>query len=136
MRLDMDCVRDVLLALEKLTDINENHLHRRITTEHVCKEVPNFDEKEVYNALYTLYQADYIEGDKIDFCGGSDIIVEAITWPGYELLNNLRSHQVWASVKEKSNHWVRFQCKSSPISQPKSSATFWGSKYTIECSMT
>lgn len=101
MRLDMDCVRDVLLALEKLTDVNENHLHRRITTEHVCKEVPNFDEKEVYNALYTLYQADFIEADNIDFCGGSDIIVEAITWQGYELLNNLRSDQVWASMKEK-----------------------------------
>lgn len=101
MQLDMDCVRDVLLALEQLTDVDENHLHRRVTTKKICEIVPDFSEKEVYNALYTLYQADFIEADKIDFCDGSDIIVEAITWPGYELLNNLRSDEVWSSVKEK-----------------------------------
>lgn len=101
MRLDMDCVRNVLLALEKLTNVDENHLHQRITTEDVFTEVPNFDEKEIYHTLYTLYQANYIEADKIDFCGGSDLIIEAITWPGYELLNNLRSEQIWKSVKQK-----------------------------------
>lgn len=101
MKLDMDCVRDVLLALENLTDIDEDHLHARISTRDVAKAVTNFKEKEVYNAIYTLYQADYIEADKIDFCGGSDFCIEAITWPGYELLNNLRSEQVWSAVKEK-----------------------------------
>lgn len=100
-KLDMDCVRDVLLALENLTDIDEDHLHARITTSDVAKAVTNFKEKEVYNAIYTLYQADYIEADKIDFCGGSDFCIEAITWSGYELLNNLRSEQVWSAVKEK-----------------------------------
>lgn len=101
MRLDMDCVRNVLLALEKLTEVDENHLHQRITTEDVCAEIPNSDEKEVYNALYTLYQAEYIEADELDVCGYSDLIIEAITWSGYELLNNLRSDQVWKGVKEK-----------------------------------
>lgn len=101
MRLDMDCVRDVLLALEQLTEVGENHLYRHVTTEDVCTQVPNFDEKNVYHTLYTLHQANYIEANRIDFCGGSDLLIETITWPGYELLNNLRSDQVWESVKEK-----------------------------------
>ena len=40
MQLDMDCVRDVLLALEQLTDVDENHLHRRVTTERSVSSSP------------------------------------------------------------------------------------------------
>ncbi len=105
MKLNSDCVRGVMLALEELLciDVDEDGAVCMDTTDldAVCKSVPEFDAPNVFYALHNLEQAGYIEmsteiADNGVVCA---CIIEDITFDGHEFLNQIRDKDHWAVVK-------------------------------------
>ena len=97
MKLDQDCVRDLLLKMEEQLGMNESeylsNFHQRY-----FNDAYSFDQM-----LYTaskLHEAQLIEGHlfKVD-SGLVDIVIESITYDGHQLLDNIRDPEVWKDTK-------------------------------------
>lgn len=97
MKLDLDCVRDILLEVEKCR-YNEalpiSTLEKRLTK--------HFNEDIRYNCL-KLYEAKYIDAVCISIDNSAlPYICEIrdITYKGHEFLANIRNEKSWDNVKE------------------------------------
>jgi Hypothetical protein (DUF2513) len=99
MKLNKDCVRDLLLEMEdKLTLSGHTFLD----------EIKNFETYNKYGHDETIYtikkliEAEYLKGsykfasDEMYF-----LAISSITWNGHEFLDSVRSNEVWEATKEK-----------------------------------
>lgn len=94
MKLDFDCVRDILLECEK-TSLNQHLLLGQLSS-----ALPKYSEDEIaYNCL-KLKEAGYIS--VVTMAGGRDINivkVKDITFQGHEFLNTIRSPKIMTHSK-------------------------------------
>ena len=94
MKLDMDCVRDILLECEDLPlDCHTPYSFQTSIARH--------GEDEVCYALAKLTEGNYINatvsrlpGGQYDFCGIYDM-----TFSGHQFLENVRDDKVWQKTK-------------------------------------
>lgn len=93
MKLNHDCVRNLLLDLEENLNLtNSAELNQN-----------NSDEDTLYAAM-KLIEADYLNGEVIHFIGGQFIIsISSITWTGHQFLDNIRPKTSWDKTKEISS---------------------------------
>lgn len=111
MRLDMDCVRSILLCVEKNTDLRhacrfvdcnfpeiDEFLDRETEVPHYQTELQSeFDnESIVYHARYCI-DAGLLYGS--DRTSGNEIWVADLTPKGHEFLANIRSNSNWVKTK-------------------------------------
>ena len=105
MKLNIDCVRDVLLCLESLLKFGENLEYPALKYEEIlnyktCKE---YSKEEIVYTLQKLEEANYIEAN---FYGSDQfifkIIVTSITFWGHDFLENIRNDSVYEEVKSKA----------------------------------
>ncbi len=93
MKLDHECVRDVLLYLEENLEINNNVKASRI-------QIPEKTTEEIIYTCQKLMEASYINGSKVATLGGiSDVFIRSITWDGHQFLDNIRTPEVWQKTK-------------------------------------
>lgn len=114
MKLDMDCVRDVLLCVEKNTDSYEvcRFVDERAmmafcaAADREPEEIPGYqselqerhsNNKLVYHVRYCV-EAGLLksEGDP----GGSDILIPGLTVAGHEFVENIRNGVNWDKAKK------------------------------------
>ena len=102
MKLNHDCVRDILLFIE------ENlKYHEEINQSTLVKSsyFTKYNNSEVLYALELMVDEGFITCRKTasNAMGKvSYIIITGLTWSGHELLDNIRNDTVWNAVKEKS----------------------------------
>lgn len=115
MKLDHDCIRDLLLYLEDHTGIYKDTIIEcdnkfklfEVSTAQICEE-QIFEEKyqpdEIIYTLLKLREAGLIVAKINDMGGGSffHFRVTDITWQGHEFLGNIRDDTTWNRVKTKS----------------------------------
>ena len=116
MNLNADCVRDILLCVEKECGYKHNEkgqpikheligYRKLLADETLNKYSP--DEKE--HALYLLIQEGYVDYDRNHFNAINGTLYSAdivdLTWKGHDLLDNVRNHSVWHAVKEKAKEY-------------------------------
>lgn len=106
MKLNPDCVRDVLLYLEEnLTVELEKHNFNTITLKQL-KESPElntkYSQEEIWYVVYNLKEIRFIEGKindvssmKMMFCE-----IQNITWGGHQFLNTIRPQSIWDATKK------------------------------------
>ena len=96
MKLNPNCVRDILLELEKLP------------YQHSCKidtlsnALPTYDKDELSYTCLKLSEANYINISTVNAIGMPGPAIHSIndiTFYGHEFLNNIRSDSVWNNVK-------------------------------------
>ena len=95
MKLNLDCMRDVMLALEQFEYGQPIH-HKEI--EKILSHL--YPEEDVQYSLLKLSEADYIRAqifDESGFCLQVDIIFD-ITYTGHEFLNSVRPKSVWQKI--------------------------------------
>ena len=100
MRLDPNCVRDILLNLESLdfavtTNIEKLHL-----------TLPQYSEEVISYTCFKLIEADYIEAITVNLLRQTMPGIKQITcmtFAGHEFLENVRDDSVWSEVKEKAS---------------------------------
>lgn len=89
MKLDRDCVKDVLIFLEQnFQNGKPMHLNTIVTADKLKK----YDRDSISNALSLLLDEGYIKGKAAPSLGFGmfDFIVEAVTLSGYDYLENIR----------------------------------------------
>ena len=96
MKLNYDCVRDMLLALEELLTINEDLCHEYVPIDKLFEVLNKYDRKEVLYTFLKLGEAGYICIERRFYFGGE---VHALTYHGHEFIESVRDNEMWESVK-------------------------------------
>lgn len=102
MKLNPDCVRDVLLYLEENLKIKNSSEFSEITLKEIKEALSQYTEEDVFYSVYNLYQIKYIEG-KINDVGNKKMFfceINNITWDGHQFLNTIRPKTVWEATKD------------------------------------
>lgn len=100
MKLNPDCIRDILLYLEENLKISENEFSS-ITFQQIKCDLSNYSEEDIFYSIYNLKQIRFIEGNIKDVAGMKMCICEIqnITWNGHQFLNTIRPTSVWEATK-------------------------------------
>ena len=100
MKLNYDCVRSVLLTVEKSKTIDEELNLNPLTVETIFEQLPKYEDKEILYTIEKLKEAGYINA-ALQFAAGHfiDGAVSSITYSGHEYLDNIREPEVWRKVK-------------------------------------
>jgi hypothetical protein len=100
MKLNYDCVRSVLLTVEKSKTIDEELNLNPLTVETIFEQLPKYEDNEILYTIEKLKEAGYINA-ALHFAAGHfiDGAVSSITYSGHEYLDNIREPEVWRKVK-------------------------------------
>ena len=101
MKLNPNCVRDVLIYLEDnlFVDLsNKNFKPIELKDLRQCLELrEKYTEEEIWYAVFNLKEIKYIEGNIAD--SGSKLMqfceIKNITWEGHQFLNTVRPQNIW-----------------------------------------
>lgn len=97
MKLNPDCIRDVLITME-----NQPFNHQTDFDDFVPL-LPSYSSDDIEYTCLKLKEAGFIRAVTSSDCEG-DIVVSLvdITYSGHQFLNDIRSDTVWNNVKEVS----------------------------------
>ena len=93
MKLDINCVRSVLLELESLPS-------GRFTYYHFPESVKSYGDDNVYYCLAKLVEANYVNGNFYRSEAGTILQCEVfdMTFAGHQFLETIRPKSVWQKV--------------------------------------
>ena len=97
MRLNADCVRGVLLEMEKIP------YGQSLRPKALYSALKTFSEDDINYSIIKLKEVGYIDAVISESDDGSifRFVVNDITWDGHQFLNNIRESSVWEKAKEK-----------------------------------
>ena len=100
MKLNYDCIRSVLLTVEKSKTIDEELNLNPLAVETIFEQLPKYEDSEILYTIEKLKEAGYINA-ALHFAVGHfiDGTVSSITYSGHEYLDNIREPEVWRKVK-------------------------------------
>ena len=93
MKLNADCVRDIMLYLEKNLELVSYIDSSEINIKYYLEDIKYTCSK--------LIEANYLNGEvKVGLDGNMSVYISSITWNGHQFLDNIRSSTVWNKTKE------------------------------------
>lgn len=97
MKLNPDCIRDILLKMED-TPYQED-----IYPDQLYETLPDYAHDEIDYTILKMNEAGFISATIQKYLDGSvDITIHDITYNGHQFLANIRSNNIWNNVKEVS----------------------------------
>ena len=104
MKLNSDCMRDIMLTIEQLQTISvdaENNVSFDILwVDDLYKALSKYEKKEIFYALHNLDQAGYVNTSLIDGDDSSlGYVVNYITYDGHNFLDKIRDPKAWRYIK-------------------------------------
>lgn len=99
MKLNPDCIRDLLLVIEEAVAPFELWQYDGENPEDVETSLQSYTSDEILYHLNQMEKADLIETDP---CCGEIVLVIDLTPNGHEFLANIRENTIWNGVKEVS----------------------------------
>ena len=104
MKLNPDCIRSVMLEIEKLHAISvddENNVSIELLLfDALYEALPKYSKEDVFYALFNLEQAGYIDASYQYGDGGITMgVVNYMTYAGHEFLEKIRDSKRWTIVK-------------------------------------
>lgn len=106
MTLNYDCIRDILLFLEKNLEYTNDPIsleHKRLSINETIDKLSNTYEKtDIQYSIEKLYEAHYISMPNIKYNNLHYIVsgsIDDITWEGHDFLNNIREKTIWEATK-------------------------------------
>lgn len=96
MKLNYDCIRDVLLYLEENLELNNSIYLENIKLD--------YSSDDIYYSVQKLEEIGYIDARIVKAAGSKIItaVINDITFYGHEFLNTVRPKTVWENTKEIS----------------------------------
>ncbi|TYS25167.1 DUF2513 domain-containing protein [Bacillus subtilis] len=92
MKLNRDCLRDVLLTIEEEVGFLENSSIRLLAR---YPRLMEYELSDVFYCVRKLMEAGYVKG--FEYKGGAD--VSELTFKGHEFLDSIRDDEVWDKTK-------------------------------------
>jgi hypothetical protein len=94
MKLNHECIRDLLLYLED----------KLLITSHLCAndiEIAPFKNADVIYTVAKLSEANYIKTSQISYSNETipTFHIQSLTWDGHKFLDNIRDDNVWEKTK-------------------------------------
>ena len=97
MKLNPDCIRDILIQLE------ETPYQEDITTEQLYTPLQNYSHDDIDYSVIKMNEAGIINASIKKYLDGStEITIHDITYNGHQFIANIRSNNLWNDVKEVS----------------------------------
>ncbi|WP_252225207.1 MULTISPECIES: DUF2513 domain-containing protein [unclassified Clostridium] len=96
MKLNNDCIRDVLLYLEETLDYDVF-----VYIEDIKNKIKEYDEKELKYTIDKLNDGGLIIGTCDSYNNIMDI--DKITFKGHQYLDNIRDNRIWKLIKKETN---------------------------------
>lgn len=102
MKINYDCMRDVLITLEKLITIDQNLKLSTVRLHDLQQELPKQNVQDIIYSVIMLEQAGYIKA-KVTLANNGiySISISGITIDGHRYLDSIRSPKIWEAIKEK-----------------------------------
>ncbi len=100
MRLNPDCVRDVLLKIELLAGFRDGILCDTDSYE-LASEMPDYSRDIILYTLKALLDDGMLDAEDRDMIASHDFIVKDITPKGRDFLDAIRPKSAWAKIKER-----------------------------------
>ena len=103
MKLNLECIRSVMLTLESELSFADNGdclTKNDVALEHLCELLPEYQKEDIFYSLFNLDQAGYLR-ISVHWGNGSvyECIVNYMTYNGHEFLNEIRDDKRWNKVK-------------------------------------
>lgn len=98
MKLNQDCVRDILLELEKKLDLNTQLFKNDLL---MFSSYEKYGEKDFFYTLLKLTEAGYLNA-KITAGANNPVFsvnISSISWEGHKFLDSVRDNEVWKQTK-------------------------------------
>lgn len=105
MVLNYDCLRAVLLALEKNLTLDDDLRFYHINLSDILgfDELRVYSKKDIYYCIYNLIEIGFVDGD-VKFADAGVpyyCYVNNINYSGHEFLQSIKSNTVWENIKSK-----------------------------------
>lgn len=105
MKLNPDCIRDILIEVEKSWSItktdSDDLIMDFIELDQLCQALPEYSKEDIFYSLYNLDQAGYLKVD-MSWASGRilfDCCVSFMTYSGHEFLQKIRDPKHWSAIK-------------------------------------
>jgi len=100
MKLNYDCLRQLLIALEKSTFLDEELNYEYGTFYDIVKLMPDFQQNEIAYTTILAEESGLIIANIIDADDGFvDCLYQRLTFEGHQFLDTIRDNNVWNKVK-------------------------------------
>lgn len=97
MKLDQECVRDILLYMENELPMNAQVKISSVYDEHFKND---YSLDQVLYTASKLHEANLIQGVPFKFdIGLVDFVMQSISYEGHQLLDTIRDPKVWEETK-------------------------------------
>ncbi|WP_426458447.1 DUF2513 domain-containing protein [Staphylococcus nepalensis] len=98
MKLNFECVRDLLLEIEEIKTYKKD---LRISDLHNLAVNEKYSYEDIEYSLLKLKQADFLKVTVTERSNSLSVVsVGNITWSGHEFLDNVRDNETWSKVKD------------------------------------
>lgn len=94
MRLNPDCIRDILLQVEDKIDSRKT----TISFDELLESLPNYDENTLHYHVNQISKSDLV--DKVFYADCRPYVISDLSPEGHEFLANIRSNTNWNKTKE------------------------------------
>lgn len=109
MKLNPDCIRDLLLHLENSLSVSQGEDNvfsfDPLTIAEISQSLPSYPAAELVNTIMTLEDGGFITA-YADYCGTgiAELEVAQITYSGYQFIEKIRPDTVWGKIKKACIH--------------------------------
>lgn len=115
MKMNYDCIRDVLLSLEEILSVEETtydlgegeetyfafsftDVNRLVKLD----RLKQYNKKDIFYSVAKLNEAGFIEAQPVNGDNMCGYLISDITYTGHEFLQSIKSDTVWDNVKKIS----------------------------------
>ena len=99
MKLEPNCVRDVLIMCEDTPFLSENLQWNPVRLSFFSQELYQYPKNQIAYTILQLTNANYIDAHVLDSDECIiDIIVYGLTYSGHELIDTIRPEKVWCKI--------------------------------------
>lgn len=96
MKLNNDCIRDILLYVEK----NTTYEYPFASAEDLISRLTQYDKDTINYHIRKAHQGDLI--DAINYRDGVPLDISFLSWKGHEYIDTIRDDKVWEKLKDST----------------------------------
>lgn len=101
MKLDYDCLRQILLTIEEDLVWEDDLNYCRLNLKHMVQKLSKFSKADIAYTSKIAIEANLIEGYLNDCdCGILDISYFGLTYEGHQFIDTVRENKIWKKTKE------------------------------------
>ncbi|MBA4686344.1 MAG: DUF2513 domain-containing protein [Candidatus Galacturonibacter soehngenii] len=104
MKLNYECVRDILLTCESNLVLTSQLQFEVIRLKTLCSILTQYSKEEIAYTVILLDEAEYLECNIIEADNFiADIRIYRLTYVGHEFLETIRPDNIWSKIKRVLN---------------------------------